>query len=68
MAVFSKEELEYSFLTCQLSGPLTLLHALHQHRPQLAERESLTVHVVGASVYEMMGLIKWECEFLIARF
>ena len=62
MNEFSKVELEHRFLTCQVSGVLTLLHTLHTFNPALAEQHTLVIHVPGASVYEMMGLIKWECK------
>jgi len=56
----SKEELEFAFLTNQLSGPLTLLDIASRFLTDLKERSSLTVHIAGASLYEMMGIIKWE--------
>ena len=55
-------ELDFCFLTCQLTGPLTLLDCLDRFEPSLASRDSLVVHVAGASIFEMLGLIKWECE------
>jgi hypothetical protein len=64
----SKRELDFCFLTGQLSGPLTLLDCLDRFEPALARRESLVIHVVGASLYEMLGLIKWECKFAIPEF
>jgi len=56
----SKKELDHCFLSCQLSGVLTLLDNLHKYRPALKEKDTLVIHVAGASIYEMMGLIKWE--------
>jgi len=56
----TKEELDFAFLTNQLSGPLTLLDAASRFLPELSTRTSLTVHIAGASLYEMMGIIKWE--------
>ena len=42
------------------SGPLTLLQQASRLLPDLPTRTRLTVHIVGAGIYEMMGLIKWE--------
>jgi len=56
----TKEELDFAFLTNQLSGPLTLLDVGSRFVPDLSARTSLTVHIAGASIYEMMGIIKWE--------
>merc|ERR1719318_1992945 len=56
----TKDELDFAFLTNQLSGPLTLLDAASRFLPELSTRTSLTVHIAGASLYEMMGIIKWE--------
>jgi hypothetical protein len=58
----SKVELEFCFLTNQLTGPLTLLDCLERFQPELASRESLVIHVAGASLFEMIGIIKWECK------
>lgn len=54
------EELDYAFLTNQLSGPLTLLDIGHKHVSNFGTRDSLTINIAGANVYEVMGLIKWE--------
>jgi len=56
----SKSELDHCFLTCQVSGALTILDNLHKFKPDSMQKETLVIHVVGATVYEMMGLIKWE--------
>jgi len=53
-------ESDWAFLTLQLSGVLTLLDTASRFVEGLGEREELVVHVVGANVTEMMGLIKWE--------
>lgn len=55
-----KEEADWAFLTNQLSGPLTLLDVGCRFLPSLGSMASLTIHVVGAGIVEMMGLIKWE--------
>jgi len=60
---FSKEELDHCFLTCQVSGALTLLDNMEKHNPALATQSVLRIHIAGASIYEMMGLIKWECKY-----
>jgi len=54
------EERDWAFLTNQLSGPLTILKQADRFLPSLSTTEELVVHVVGASIIEMMGLIKWE--------
>jgi len=56
----SREELDFAFLTNQLSGPLTLLDIASRFLPNLGDRSNLVVHIAGASIYEMMGIIKWE--------
>jgi len=56
----SNKELEFAFLTNQLSGPLTLLDIGHRFLSDFGTKLSLTVHIVGANVYEVMGIIKWE--------
>jgi len=61
----SKEELDYCFLSCQVSGALTLFHTMTRWRPTLPFKDNLVIHIAGASTYEMMGLIKWE--YLIHR-
>ena len=57
-----------AFLTERLSFPLTVLYALLKapgDRP-IGERETLTVHVVGAQMLvECLGIIKWE--YLVHR-
>jgi hypothetical protein len=60
--LLSKDELEFGFLTNQLTGPLTLLDCLDRFQPALASRESLVIHLVGATVFEMIAMIKWECK------
>jgi len=55
-----REETEWVFLTNQLSGPLTLLDTGSRFVSDFGTRESLTIHVVGAGIVEMMGVIKWE--------
>ena len=60
----SKEELDHCFLTCQVSGALTLLDIMEKHNSALATQSVLRIHIAGASIYEMMGLIKWECKYL----
>ena len=54
------EERDWAFLTNQLSGPLTILKQADRFLPSLSTMTELVVHVVGASIIEMMGLIKWE--------
>jgi len=53
-------ETDWVFLTNHLSGPLTLLDQAHIYLEGLETRKSLEVHVAGAGIYEMMGIIKWE--------
>ena len=53
-------KVEWAFLTNQLSGPLTILDTASKFVPNLGTRQSLVVHVVGAGIVEMMGVIKWE--------
>ena len=53
-------ELEFAFLTNHLSGPLTLLDMGHQLLSDFGTKTSLTIHIVGANVYEIIGIIKWE--------
>lgn len=65
-AVSSREqEMERRFLSDRLSGPLTILHAAQKHglspsSGAISTAERVTVHVVGANVVEMLGIIKWE--------
>jgi len=56
----SFDELEFAFLTNQLSGPLTLLDIGHRFLPDFGIKSSLTVHIVGADFYDILGIIKWE--------
>lgn len=56
----TREEVQWAFLTNQLSGPLTLLDIGNRFLSDMGTRKILTVHVVGAGVVEMMGVIKWE--------
>lgn len=56
----TNQELEFAFLTNQLSGPLTLLDIGHRFVANFGTKTSLTVHIVGANVCEMIGIIKWE--------
>jgi len=56
----SKEVLDHCFLTCHVSGALTILHSIAKFRPQLATKKILNIHLVGACTYEILGLIKWE--------
>jgi len=36
---------------------------MEKHNPALATQSVLRIHIAGASIYEMMGLIKWECKY-----
>ena len=54
------QEMEVRFLTDRLSGPLTLLHAACQGLKRVGDLSELTVHIVGANIVEMLGIIKWE--------
>jgi len=56
----SKEELDYCFLTFQLSGPLTILNTMAKFRSHLTKKKNLEIHIVGAAMFEILGLIKWE--------
>jgi len=56
----SKSELDHCFLSCHISGALTLLHAMDRFRPELIKKKNLEIHIVGANMYEILGLIKWE--------
>ena len=62
---FSKSELDHCFLSCHISGALTLLHAMDRFRPELIKKKNLVIHIVGANMYEILGLIKWECKYFI---
>ena len=48
-----------------MSGALTLLDNLAKLKPTMAVKQTLVIHVAGASIYEMMGLIKWECKYIV---
>eukprot|EP00092_Neocalanus_flemingeri_P024546 GFUD01026621.1.p1 GENE.GFUD01026621.1~~GFUD01026621.1.p1 ORF type:complete len:459 (+),score=149.64 GFUD01026621.1:40-1416(+) len=52
--------MDFAFLTNQLSGPLTLLDIGHKFIPQFNTRTHLTVHLAGASMFEMLAMVKWE--------
>ena len=54
------QELEFAFLTNQLSGVFTLLDIGHKFLSDFGTKSSLTVHIAGANINEMMGIIKWE--------
>lgn len=60
------DEMEFRFLSDGLSGPLTIVHACTSLVDQMANGvevgacRDLTVHIVGASIAEMLGIIKWE--------
>jgi len=55
------EELEWTFLTNQMSGVLTLLDQASRLVPGLGELEELVVHVAGATtIAELLGMVKWE--------
>jgi len=58
------QELEFAFLTNQLSGPLTLLQAADRFGLagglKLPDARTLTVHIAGSALYEVIGIIKWE--------
>jgi len=60
----SLQELEFAFLTNQLSGPLTLLQAADRFGLagglKLSDARTLTIHIAGAALYEVIGIIKWE--------
>ena len=62
-------ELEFRFLTDRLSCPLTILYssllAKKATSVKVEEMETITLHIVGANVVEMLGLIKFE--YLIHR-
>ncbi len=55
--------MEKKFLTDRLSGPMTLLQAVSLKLARGISVETaahLVIHVVGANVMEMLGMIKWE--------
>ena len=58
--------MEFRFLSDRLSGPLTIVHACSSLIDEMANGvemgvcRDLTVHIVGANVVEMLGIIKWE--------
>ena len=54
------ESSKFCFTSDLLSGPLTLLEAADKWLPNLTHRESLKVHIAGASDYDLLALIKWE--------
>ena len=60
------DEMEFRFLSDRLSGPLTIIHAMSSLGDGIAagvevsRMRDLTVHIVGANVNEMLGIIKWE--------
>ena len=60
------DEMEFRFLSDRLSGPLTIIHAMASLGDDIAagvevsRMRDLTVHIVGANVNEMLGIIKWE--------
>ena len=58
------EEMEFRFLSDRLTGPLTILYScLGQELANgvdITQTRDLTVHIVGANVVEMLGIIKWE--------
>ena len=60
----SMAALERRFLSDRLSGPLTIVHSLNRYGLAGGKASSrcpdLTVHVVGANIMEMLGIIKWE--------
>ena len=58
----SSDELEFACLTKELSGPLTLLmvgakFGLARGR-EICATNCLAVHIVGAALFEMIGIIK----------
>lgn len=53
-------EMEFRFLSERLSGPMTIVHSLIKYAQGLDQAEDLTIHIVGSSVIEMLGIIKWE--------
>ena len=55
-----KEDLMNRFLSDRLSSPFTLLLASHKCNRLWETKNEITMHVVGASIFEMMGIIKWE--------
>ena len=58
------DEMEFRFLSDRLSGPLTILSSISKYglaqNKILESQTSLTVHIVGSNVIEMLGIIKWE--------
>jgi len=56
----SEEELNFAFLTNHLSGPLTLLNVASRYLEDFKSKDILNIHVAGANLYEMIGIIKWE--------
>ncbi len=57
-------EMEFRFLSDRLTGPLTILHAADKFGlakgVKIQNVSCFTVHVVGANIVEMLGIIKWE--------
>jgi hypothetical protein len=56
--------MERKFLSDRVSGPLTLIAAMQRFGlakgRRVEDAKELTLHLVGANVTEMLGLIKWE--------
>lgn len=54
------KEMEQRFLTDRLSGPLSVLFAASKTISDLDHLTEFTLHLVGANIIEMLGIIKWE--------
>ncbi len=56
--------MERKFLSDRVSGPMTAVHAMQKfglaNGKSAGKATELTVHIVGANIMEMLGLIKWE--------
>ena len=52
--------LQFIFTSDLLSGPLTLFEAARRTLPDLADKESLQVHIAGADGYDLFCVEKWD--------
>jgi len=64
-AAVDLDEMEFRFLSDRLSGSLTIVSAClgleeMANGVGIGACRDLTIHIVGANVVEMLGIIKWE--------
>ena len=53
-------DLEVLFLSERLSGPMTLLNVMEKVGGTFFDAAELVIHVAGANVVDMIGIIRWE--------